>query len=88
MIISKFKRSRKSNYDFLVKAGKGFQNSVFKFCKVMIEDEKYPESFKKTTLHMILKVVEEERKSCRIVDLSILRTGFLARPKRVLSKRA
>ena len=55
MTISKFKRSRKRNYDFLVKAGKGFQNSVLKFCKVMIEEEKYPESFKKTTLHMIFK---------------------------------
>ena len=31
-IISKFKKSRKRNYDFLVRAGIGFQNSVFKFC--------------------------------------------------------
>jgi hypothetical protein len=54
-ILSKFKLSRKRNYDFLVKAGKGFQNTVFKFCKVMVEEEKFPESFKNTTLHMIFK---------------------------------
>ena len=54
-VISKFKRSRKRNYDFIVKAGKGFQSSIFKFCTVMIEQEKFPETFKQTTLHMIFK---------------------------------
>ena len=54
-IVSKFKKSRKRNYDFLVKAGKGFQSAVFRFFQVMIEEETFPKSFQETTLHMIFK---------------------------------
>ena len=54
-IISKFKKSNKRNYDFLVKSGKGFKEAVFKFCQVMIKEEAYPENYHETTLHMIYK---------------------------------
>ena len=54
-VLSKFKRSRKRNYDFLVKAGKGFQNVVFKFCEEMVLKEQFPKYFQDTTLHMVFK---------------------------------
>ena len=54
-IVSKFKKSRKRNYDFLVRAGKVFQSAVFRFCQVMMEEETFPTSFQETTLHMIFK---------------------------------
>ena len=38
-LVHKFKISRKQNYHFLVKAGEGFQNTVFKFAQMMIEKE-------------------------------------------------
>ena len=54
-VICKFKRSRKRNYDFIVKADPKFQESVFRLCKEMIEKEEFPKEFKNTTLHMIYK---------------------------------
>ena len=54
-VLAKFKKSNKRNYDFLVKAGKGFQMVVFKFCKEMCAKESFPTHFKNTTLHMIFK---------------------------------
>jgi hypothetical protein len=54
-LISKFKKSGKRNYDFITKAGGEFQTAVFKFCRRMITEEKFPESFKQTMLHMIFK---------------------------------
>ena len=54
-LISKFKNSRKPNYHFLVRASPSFQNTVFEFCKIMIEQEEFPISFQETTLHMIFK---------------------------------
>ena len=53
--VEKFKQSRKRSYDFLTKAGKGFQDSVFKACERMFEEEKFPSKFSYTTLHMIYK---------------------------------
>ena len=38
-----------------MKAGEGFQDVVFKFAQLMIEEEQYPECFRETTLHMIFK---------------------------------
>ena len=32
-----------------------FQTAVFNFSKIMCEEEKFPENFKNTTLHMIFK---------------------------------
>ena len=54
-VIEKFKRSKKKNYDFLVKASNKFQTSLFKLCQVMLEKEQFPSAFKHTTLHMIFK---------------------------------
>ena len=51
----KFKRSNKRSYDFFTRAGKGFQNIVFKFCEKMFEQEDFPKDFDKTILHMIYK---------------------------------
>ena len=53
--IKKFRQSGKRNYDFITRAGKTFQNSVFKLCQRMIEIEQFPKYFQDTTLHMIFK---------------------------------
>ena len=42
-IISKFKSGNKRNYDYLVKAGKSFQENSFKFCQKMFKEEKFPD---------------------------------------------
>ena len=55
IVLAKFQKSGKRNYDFLVKAGKQFQEVVFQFCQEMLEKETFPASFKDTTLHMIFK---------------------------------
>ena len=54
-VVNKFKSSRKRNYDFIVKSDPKFQEMVFRLCKVMIENEKFPTEFQNTTLHMIYK---------------------------------
>ena len=54
-LLKKFKLSRKQNYDFLVRSSKEFQDVVFKFSKLIIQKEEFPDSFKETTLHMIFK---------------------------------
>ena len=54
-VLEKFKRSKKANYDMIVKANKQFQDGVFKFCQEMIEREQFPNEFNETTLHMIFK---------------------------------
>ena len=54
-VIEKFRRSKKQNYDPLVKASKSYQVNMFNLCKQMIEQEQFPQSFKETTLHMIFK---------------------------------
>ena len=53
--IKKFKNSGEKNYFFLTRAGKKFQNIVFLMCKRMLKQEEFPESFSKTTLHIIFK---------------------------------
>ena len=54
-VMSKFKKSKKANYDLIVKASKPFQDGVFKFCQEMISKEQFPNEFNMTTLHMIFK---------------------------------
>ena len=54
-VMSKFKKSKKANYDLIVKASKPFQDGVFKFCQEMISKEQFPNEFNTTTLHMIFK---------------------------------
>ena len=48
---------------FLVKASEAFQNTVFKFSKIIIEKEELPECFKETTLHIIFKGGKGKRES-------------------------
>ena len=54
-LLNKFKKSKKPNYHVLVRAGKSFQNTVFNFCKYMMDKEEFPSNFRDTTLHMIFK---------------------------------
>ena len=54
-VILKFKNSNKRNYDFIVKASQEFKNHVFKMCTEMIKQEKFPNNFNETILHMIYK---------------------------------
>ena len=54
-VLEKFERSKKANYDMIVKANSKFQEGVFKFCLEMIEKEQFPEEFNETILHMIFK---------------------------------
>ena len=53
--INTFRRKRKRNYHFITKAGNKFQNIIFKMCQRFFREEKFPASFKNTTLHMLYK---------------------------------
>ena len=59
-MIDKFKKSGKKSYDFLTKAGKGFQTLIFKLCVKMFKEEIFPEEFEETILHMIHKSGRKE----------------------------
>ena len=61
-VIEKFRKNNKRNYDFLVKASKEFQESIFKLCKRIIEKETIPETFRLTTLHQVWKKKPGTRK--------------------------
>ena len=55
LILDKFKRKNKRSYDFLMKAGNCFKNSIFKLCARMIKEETFPERFYETTLQQLWK---------------------------------
>ena len=55
-VMAKFKTKSTKTYDFFIKSGLSYQNTIFKFCKRIIDKEEIPESFKKTTLIMIWKM--------------------------------
>ena len=80
-LINKFKRCRKPNYHFLVRAGKSFQITVFNFCQMMMAKEEFPSSFRETTLHMISKVVREGNTIYQTIALYIPNPGFPGRRK-------
>ena len=69
LMIAKFKKSRKKNYDFLTKASQGLQAAVCNLCVRMFEDEKFPEEFQFTTLHMIFKGGNKGRKEIPLYSL-------------------
>ena len=46
---------RKQSYDFIVKAGQGFKNAVYRLCKRIIENEEIPACFELTILQQIYK---------------------------------
>ena len=54
-VLAKFKSNNKRSYDFLMKASKGFQDSIFLLCRRIIECESVPDKFRETTLHQIWK---------------------------------
>ena len=54
-VLENFGRKSTKTYDFLIKSGKGYQNYMFNLCNRIIDNESIPDSFKKTTLHMIWK---------------------------------
>ena len=54
-VLHKFKLPNKRSYDFLCKSGKKFQDSCFKMCQRMFEEEVFPDTFKDTVPHMIFK---------------------------------
>ena len=55
-VISRFKAKPTKTYEFIVKAGKEYQNVIFRLCKRIIEDEDIPRSFNLTILHMLWKM--------------------------------
>ena len=78
-MIDKFKRSKKRNYDFLTKAGKEFQEMVFKFCQKMFEKEEFPRDFQDTTLHMIFQGGIGKKRESLDANRFIHSKGFFAR---------
>ena len=54
-VIEKFKSKPTKTYNFLIKTGEKYQAAIFDLCKVMIEEEEFPTSFRKTVLYMIWK---------------------------------
>ena len=54
-VMKKFSQKKTKSYDLLLKAGKSYRDVIFKVCKMMIDNETFPASFRKTILNMIWK---------------------------------
>jgi hypothetical protein len=54
-VMEKTRKGKKKTYDFLMKAGNQFKQSVHKLCSRMIQEESFPSSFDKTNLVQIYK---------------------------------
>ena len=54
-VLGKFGTKKTKAYNFLLKAGNKFKNSIYKLCKRMLEAEEFPSSFRKTVLNQIWK---------------------------------
>ena len=52
-VLGKFKKKNKKSHFFLTRSGQGFQKSVYKLCKRMIDDECFPQDFSLTTLYQL-----------------------------------
>ena len=52
-VLGKFGTKKTKAYNFLLKAGDKFKNSIYKLCKRMLEAEEFPSSFRKTILNQI-----------------------------------
>ena len=55
IVMNKYGSKDTKTYDFLLRGGKKYQQSIFQLCKRIINNEEIPESFKKTTLFMLWK---------------------------------
>ena len=51
----KFSQKKTKIYDFLLKAGKRYQDAMFKLCQQIIQDEDVHDIFRNTVLHMTWK---------------------------------
>ena len=54
-VLNKFSTKKTKAYDFLLKSGDKFKESIYKLCKRMLETEEFPRSFRKTVLHQLWK---------------------------------
>ena len=54
-VVEKLKERNKRAYDFLIKAGDEFHDSVFKLCQRMIREESFPARFAETILYNLWK---------------------------------
>ena len=54
-VLNKCRSKDTKIYDFLLRGGKKYQQSIFQLCKRIINNEEIPESFRKTILFMIWK---------------------------------
>ena len=54
-VMNKFSSKQTKSYDFLLKSGEKFQDSVYKLCKKMILKEEFPKTFRKTILHIAME---------------------------------
>ena len=54
-VINKFAKKKTKSYDFLLKAGNNFKESIYRLCRKMILNEHFPHGFRKTVLFMIWK---------------------------------
>ena len=77
-VINKFNKKKTKSYDFLLKAGNKYKESVYQLCKKMIMQEHFPRSFRKTILYMIWKqkAPAEILSNNRFIHM---KEGFLAR---------
>ena len=77
-VMRRFNSKPTKSYDFLLKAGKNYQEAMFYLCKRMIEKEEFPLSFRKTLLYMIWKSQgpAEILKNSRFIHM---KEGFLPR---------
>ena len=55
IVLSKFASKETKTYDFLLKAGNKYKESMYSLCKRIIENEEVPEIFQNTVLIMIWK---------------------------------
>ena len=51
-LIKHFAKKDTKSYDFLLKAGDSYKEAMFNFCNRMIQEEQFPEEFRKTMLQM------------------------------------
>ena len=70
-LINKLKKKNKRSYDFLVRAGDKFKNSVFKLCQRLVEEEEFPQRFFETVLHQLWKnkFPKEDLKNHRFIHI-------------------
>ena len=54
-VVKKFASKDTKSYDFLIKAGDGFKQAIGRFCARMIDNEKFPDEFRKNNFEYDLE---------------------------------